>query len=229
MVLGFACNVYRQEPQARIFIGNRFVDEFSISNYADTLTSARNNFRDTYNTLRPFKEIEQINHQIENFPPLKFYEVNLSEILETLEIRIEIKNHDSNYINGFITNSTLIKLQVFSFFPLNVGIIEKFMKIRNKNRLSKNYAWYRANKNFIFDFSRDGMQWQGKNGLMVEGTKLQLNNLGGDGMFTCKLKKKYGIFIKSALSYSYRFNFNYSIIHYFLNKYLQHANQRNTN
>jgi hypothetical protein len=229
LVLGFACDVYKQEPRARIFVGDRFVDEFSISNYSDTLIATRNNFLDRFwKTLRPHQEIEGINQEIEILPPLKFYEIELSEILDTLEVRIEIKNNDSNYTNGFITNSTLIKLQACHFFPLNINLIEKLNKIKNKNRFTENYAWYKSRKSLIFDFSRDGMQWQGKNGQIVAGAQLQVSGIGGDGMFKCKLEKKYGIFIKSARGYSYRFNFSYPLIHYFLNKYIQHANQRNT-
>ena len=30
LVVGFSCDVYRREPRARIFVGDRLVDEFCI-------------------------------------------------------------------------------------------------------------------------------------------------------------------------------------------------------
>lgn len=231
LVLGFNCDVYRQEPRARIFVGNQLIDEFYINHHPDTLSIAKNKFGQDNHTLQPYRDIEQIDLQIKNFPPLKFYEIELPETLDILEIRIEIKNNDSNYVNGFMTNSTLIRLQECYFFPSNKKLMARLFEIRNKNRLTQNYAWYRAEKSIRFNFIRNGMQWQGKNGQIVDytSTKLKHNNIGGDGVFTCKLEKKYGIFIKLSQLYSYRFNLDYSFIDYFFNKYEQYANQRNTN
>ena len=228
LVVGFACNVYRQEPRARIFVGNKLIDEFYIQHHKDTIATATKKFRQDKQSLQPFSEPELLNIQIKNFPPLRFYEVEIDTTLDREKLRIEIKNSDSNYTNGFITNSTLIQLKVYYFFPLHQKLLLRLKKIKNKIRL-QNYAWYRSSKNHIFDLLQNQLQWQGKNGQIVEYARYQMNghDLGGDGVFIYKLVKKYQILI-SKLKKSSRYNFNTVIVEYLLNKYNEHANQRNT-
>jgi hypothetical protein len=178
--------------------------------------------------LQPYSETEWTNTNIKNFPSLKFYEVEIDTTLDRVELRIEIKNSDSNYTNGFITNSTLIKFQVCYFFPLHEKLLLRFEEIKNKNRQTQNYAWYRFYKNRIFDLIVNSLCWQGKNEQIVNYNRhLNRYNLGGDGIFTCGLVKKYQILLNKPKK-SYRYNFDNKLIDYFLNKYAQHANQRNT-
>jgi len=221
LVVGFACDVYRQEPRARIFVGNKLIDEFYIPHHKDTLTPAIKKFRQDKQLLQPFSELERVNIQIKNFPSLRFYEVEIDTTLNREQLRIEIKNSDSNNTNGFITNSTLIRFQVCYFFPLHQKLLLRLTKIKNKIRL-QNYAWCRSDKNQIFDLVFNGLYWQGKNRqFLIEYT------LGGDGVFTCELVKKYQILI-SKLKKSSRYSFNSLLINYLLDKYQQHAHQRNT-
>jgi|688.fasta_scaffold757771_1 hypothetical protein len=226
LVVGFACDVYRREPRARIFFGDKLIDEFYISHHKDTLTPAIENFQKNLHILHPFSFIEVIN----NFPPLRFYEIGIDTTLDQTELRIEIENSDSNLTNGFINNSTLIKIQVCYFFPLHQKLLLKFHEIKNENRLTQKYAWYQVYKNQIFDLLVNGLYWQGKNGQIVEsdGDLLKRYNLGGDGVFTCQLVKKYQI-LMSKLKKSRIYNFNSVLVDYYLNKYNEYANQRNTN
>jgi hypothetical protein len=228
LVVGFACDVYRQEPRARIFVGNKLIDEFYIQHHKDTITTAIKKFRQDKQSLQPFSEPELVNIQIKNFPPLRLYEVEIDTTLDREELRIEIKNSDSNYTNGFITSSTLIKLQVCYFFPLHQKLLLRLKKIKNKIRL-QNYAWCRSDKNRIFDLLHRRLPWQGKNVKIFDSNRYLLTefNLGGDGVFTCELVKKYQILI-SKLKKSSRYNFNTLIVDYLLNKYNEYANQRNT-
>ena len=229
LVVGFACDIYRQEPRARIFIGDKLIDEFHIPQHKDTLTIVRKSFWQNRNILPPYSLIEEFYTEINNFPTLRFYEVEIDTTLDRTELRIEIKNSDSNNTNGFITNSTLIKLQVCHFFPLHQKLLLRFKEIRNKNSQTQNYAWFRSYKNYIFDLAVNGLCWQGKNGQIVDSKRYYLTKykLGGDGVFTCELVKKYQILI-SKLKKSSRYNFNTVIVEYLLNKYNEHANQRNT-
>ena len=226
LVVGFACDVYQKEPRARIFVGDKLIDEFYILPHKDTLTPAIENFQQNLHILHPFSFIEVIN----NFPPLRFYEIGIDTTLDQTELRIEIENSDSNNTNGFINNSTLIKIQVCYFFPLHQKLLLKFHEIKNENRLTQKYAWYRVYKNQIFDLLVNGLCWQGKNGQIVEsdGDLLKRYNLGGDGVFTCQLVKKYQI-LMSKLKKSSIYNFNSVLVDFYLNKYNEYANQRNTN
>ena len=227
LVVGFACEVYRQNPRARIFVGGQLLDEFYISHHKDKLSPAKENFWQNRHILQPFSSIQEIETQ--NFPPLRFYEVEINTTLDRAELRIEIKNSDSNYTNGFITNSTLIKLQVCYFFPLHQKLLLRFKEIKNKNRQTQNYAWYHLNKNHIFDLLQHKLQWQGKNGQIVDSNRdiLKDYQIGGDGVFTCELVKKYQILINKPKK-SNRYNFKNTLVDYFVNKYEQHENQRNT-
>ena len=228
LVVGFACKVYRKEPLARIFIGNKLIDEFFIPCHKDTLNPAMENFWKNKHRLEPFPQSEFVNMRIKNFPPLRFYEIEIDTTLDRADLRIEIKNNDSNYTNGFITNSTLIKLQVFYFFPLHQKLLLRLKEIRNKIRL-QNYAWYQSYINHIFDLSQNMLQWQGNNEQIFNSNRYNLTacELGGDGGFTVELVKKYQILIKKTKKSS-RYNFNTAFVDYLLNKYNEYANQRNT-
>jgi hypothetical protein len=232
LVLGFACDVYRKEPRARIFVGDQLIDEFYISHHKDTLSTVKE-FRQWNNhILQPvFNELDP-NIKIKNFPPLRFYEIDIEQTQNQLELRINIHNDDSNYNNGFITKSTLLQLQVCNFFPLNKKLLSRLVKIRKKNFINKNYAWFCSTSNIIFNLNQNGMEWRGENMQTFNTTNAQydfaLMSIGGNGHFYCKLVKKYGIFI-SKLCRSYRFNlWRTPVIDYFINKYKQHENKRNT-
>jgi len=226
LVVGFACDVYRQEPRARIFFGDKLIDEFLIQHHIDTLTTATGNF--SRQLLQPHSLNEILNKKIKSLPPLRFYEIEIGTTRDQTELRIEIENSDSNNTNGFITASTLIKIQVCYFFPLHQKLLLRLTEIRNKNRSTQKYAWYRLYKNYIFDLITNGLCWQGKNGQIVGSDRHNLVEyaLGGDGVFTCELVKKYQILINKPTK-SNRYNFDNRLIRYFLNKY-KHENQRNT-
>jgi hypothetical protein len=233
LVVGFSCDVYQQEPRARIFVGNQLIDEFYIQYHKDTLCTAMKKFSGNRHILQNFSKIDyNLNIRIKNLPPLRFYEVEIDQShADRLELRIEINNNDNNYTNGFMTSTTLLQLRVFYFFPLNEKLLTRLDKIMIKNRLNKNYSWLCRQKSFIFDLVLNGLQWQGKNGQIFNSTKNTLlhdNKIGGDGNFTCELIKKYGIFIP-ILSKPYRYNFNKFFLDHFYDKYQQHANQRDTN
>ncbi len=230
LVLGFACDVYRREPRARIFVGDKLIDEFFIQHHIDTMNTTRKNFWSNRQILEPFSEDKLKNIMIKNYPPLRFYSVEIGTPLHRTELRIEIENSDSNNSNGFITKSTLIKLQVCFFFPLHQKLLLRLAEIRNKNRLTQNYSWYCLNENFLFDIVRNGLCWHEKNGQIFNPKKYNLASyqIGGDGVFTSELVKKYQVLINKTKK-PYRFNFDSFTIDYLLNKYMEYENQRNCN
>jgi len=230
LVVGFACDIYRQEPRARIFVGDKLIDEFHIPHHKDTLSTVVKEFQQNKHILQPFFFNEFVNIRTKNFPPLRFYEIDIEQTQNQLELRIDINNNDSNYNNGFITKSTLLQLQVCHFFPLDKELLSRLVKIRKKNFINENYAWFWNNRNTIFNLSVNGIEWRGENTQTFDTTnlnKFNLHAIGGNGHFYCKLVKKYGIFI-SKLCRSYRYDFFRTLlIDYFINKYKQHENKRN--
>jgi hypothetical protein len=223
LVLGFSCNVYRRDPRARIFLGDKLIDEFYIQNHKDSLNIIVRNLNSNKHILQPFPNmgVEFKNIIVKNFPPLRFYEIEIDKQLKELELRIDIDNRDSNYNNGFMTKSTLLQLEMCYFLPYDKRLLSRLIKIRKKNVTNKNYASYFNRKNIIFRLNENGIEWIGKNT-----QKLPSNyNIGGDGYFFCRLVKKYGIFI-SKLSQSYRYRLHgISILEYLIDKYQQHANK----
>lgn len=230
LVVGFSCDVFKQEPQARIFVADQLIDEFKISKHNDTLNTAKKKFFQNKHILQPFLMSEIKNILIKNFPPLRFYSVEIGNTLDGTELSIEIENRGSNQTNGFMTKSTLIKLQVCFFFPLDQKLLSRLQEIKKKNRILQNYAWYRGDENIIFDLMTNGLCWQGKNGQMIKPNRYGLANykIGGDGVFKCELVKKYQILINKTKK-PYRHTFDNIILDYLLNKYIGYANQRNRN
>jgi hypothetical protein len=223
LVVGFACEVYRKEPRARIFVGDKLIDEFYIPPHKDTLTD--NAKRKFLQQLQPFSTKEHTNTRTKNLPTLKFYEIEIEQNYNRLKLRIDIENDDSNSTNGFITKSTLLQLQPLYFFPYNKKFLSFLDKIKIKNRIGKNYAWYRRRKNIFFEIFRNTV-WHGKNKQVI--IIDESCNIGGSGYFHCELVKKYGVFVSQSIK-SNRYELNYSLLNYFCDKYEQYANQGNIN
>ena len=63
LVVGFACEVYRREPRARIFVGDKLIDEFTISHSTDNLfTLKKKNIDSSYpkyilNNIKKFQDL----------------------------------------------------------------------------------------------------------------------------------------------------------------------------
>jgi len=231
LVVGFACDVFRREPRARIFVGDRLVDEFSIPHAPSSWWPAREEFlKKKSHILQPCPWSDIDNLWMKNHPPLKFYELQCDDEITNLTLRIDIHNHDSNHSNGYMTRSTLIRLEACVLFPLHAGLLRRLEKIRVIGRMSENYAWYRAQKNQIFDIVLNGMRWQGANGRNIANSPsacLSAQSIGGGGAWVCELEKKYGMLLP-RLARACRLYFNYPLISNLFDKYQQHAHQRDS-
>lgn len=223
LVVGFACEVYRREPRARIFVGDKLIDEFTVSHSTDNLFTLRKKNIEKYHILNPLLPTNLYNLNT----TLKFYELRIDKKNENIKIRIIVDNNDSNFSNGFITASTLVKFKNCAFFPLDKKMILKLKGIRDKKRSSKNYAWYRTNKSTLFDLLQNGMIWKGDNSKNLQ-SRLKYYTVGGNGEFVCQLTKKYGI-LSPQLACPWRYSFDCETINYFIDKYHEHANHRNFN
>lgn len=227
LVLGFHCEVFRKEPRARIFVGDNLIDECIIQHHKDTLSESIKKFYEDKHILYPWPRIEFSNIYKKSFPPLKFYEIKINEQQQELSLRIDVDNSDSNYNNGFYSKGTLLQLKVFAFFPLNKELLAKLQKIIIKNIYDENLPWIYNSKNFVFELSGREVKWLGKNKQIVATSteSFFLQKIGGDGCFVVELKKKYGILIGNiAKPFGLYFR---PVINYLIDKYEQHANQRN--
>jgi len=226
LVIGFTCNVYRREPQARIFVGNKLIDEFNIKHF---------NYKKKYygENIRFLPRDQNIYEKLrcEDIPNIsRFYEIDIDKHQEKLDIVVSIKNDDNNYINGFMSKTTTIELNHFLFFPLDKKLLHRLNIIQKKKIISKNIAWY-YQKQYMFELLTSCI-WQNKD----KNSLLEFNltnfsksdvTLGGSGYFIDTLVKKYGFFINKNKKF-FICKFSYYIIDYFFNKYMEYANQRNT-
>jgi len=235
LVVGFSCDVYRKEPIARIFVGNKLIDEFYISFSKDNIGKAITDyFSKIYSPILQPSSVRDFPDLIimKNHPILRFYEVEIDEKIKHLTLRINIDNSDSNYCNGFMTNSTLIKFKICYFFPFDKRVLFRLKEIRNKNQNSINYAWYKSKKNFLFDLTLNGMYCKEIDEQKFEDNSkilhLSTRSIGTNVNFICQLTKKYGI-LMPPVARACRYNFDWHITSFFFDKYLQYENQSNSN
>jgi len=101
-VLGLAilCKKYKKNPIVRLFINNQFIDEFIIDD-----------------TTKLFKGPAEKSLQINFSNKYKIFEVDENIFKNDSKIRFEIQNKDSNYVNGFMTKSTLISIECIFLIP----------------------------------------------------------------------------------------------------------------
>jgi hypothetical protein len=232
LVIGFYCNLYKKNPVAKLYLNDKLLDEFIIEQYECKLIKQKK----TIEKFIPITHLldNKINIQkipyifLEFCPPLRFYELELNNDIKNVKLKIYLENNDNNFTNGFLTRHTYLTLKVCHFFPLDKKKLAKFIKIRDKKIISKNYAWYRRNKIQIFDCTLNGMEWH------TDTKKMSISNeslfdkhqISGSGYLLCNLVKKYGIYIP-LFSKPYRYNCHAKLLNLMLDKYQQYANQRN--
>jgi hypothetical protein len=157
LALGFYCQIYKKKPNIRIFINNIFIDEFDIEPY-----DFENN----------------------SVPNLKFYQLNLPNNFKEYSIKLNIKNSDSNYNNGFMTKSTLIKFHTCCLVPCN-----DYQYVLNKIN-SKNSIKFEEPDMAAFNLIPH-LFWKDEQNNFLENI-LHLT-IGGSGVFTCDLIRHINI------------------------------------
>ena len=133
LMLGFYCEVYRQEPVCRIYLEDVLVDEFNIPHTprvdvwtADMILDPANGSHSRF-----------IHESSQSF--YKFIEFDDLDS-KSLDIRVEIQNNDNNYSNGFMTRQTLVML--CQCWLASTKIWQGFDKIRQRWKFSL-HNWHR--------------------------------------------------------------------------------------
>jgi hypothetical protein len=188
--LGFYCKIYKKNPIAQIYIGDHMIDEIEIPEYY-TKDFVKNNQLHYHNkkiktTFSPGAIYE--NKTIKHTKIFAFV-INDKHLLSSDGVlRIKIKNADSDYTNGFMSNSTLLFLDIFYIFPYAFfenspkildGYIDKFLK---KSLKKNNLFWPFNLQNYFTLINNKGM-------------KKNPEIFGGDCELKIELKKKYHIWL----------------------------------
>jgi len=228
LAVGFHCDVYRKEPRARVFVNDILIDEFLIKHKNKNIYNLSSEIKIKYTE-------DLLNPKSNNgfipifYPNLKIYEIEINQSLKKLKINIDIDNSDSNYNNGFISKSTLIRLNLLTLYPYEKSIFHKLYQRNLKKLISEEYAWYHKKLMYFLKFFNliDCAVWNDKNNKEVINNPN--NTIGGSGSFLCEVEKdkKHNLFFKrtGVIFLNYLKN---KILLDILNKYKQHANQRNS-
>jgi hypothetical protein len=243
--VGFLCFLYKKRPVSRIYVNQKLIDEFEIKefdkienfNKIDLFTHIKNDTLNKYiweinkYSYDDLNKEQKLKHQesffnnqarhIDKTPLLNLYEIDIDASVENLNISINIKNNDNNYVNGFMTKFTSLKIVAFFLIPKDRSIAKRFNDRYRKRR--NIYSIGTSDKIFnnqIFDLLRH-----------VKLNKFKDDNInsfhGDSGEFTCNLRKKYGIFLP-YMEKSYNFFSPGTFLTYIYNKYQHYENQRNT-
>lgn len=181
-----------------------------------------------------YKTLSKIKH-----PKIFVYVID-DEILKLSQykLRIEIKNSDSNYVNGFMSKSTLLYLSTFYIMPYTlfedpINYTEKFLKIFSRNafayKLKKIISYHKKRIGWPLNLNQYFTLIDNKN---QEREKLD-PVFGGDATLKITMKKKYGIYWPEKTNPQGFFWINRFFIKDFvvglIDKYSQNENQRSIN
>jgi len=227
LAVEFLCEIYRKEPRARIFLNDQLLDEFFIEQNNEINNSDSQNNSNSQHVLKPHITQHTINNLKEfGINKLKIYQLEIPKEYDNLNIKIEIENNDNNYTNGFMTRYTVITLKHFYLIPLNIKLFEKLKSWRVKKQISEYYAWWYSNKNGFTDLLPN-TNWQEKEKTV---NSLTGQRIGTNGIFTCELIKKYGLYIHKDINPTYFFHlYPQTVATYLIDKYSEHENKRNIN
>jgi len=137
LVLGIEYKKFKKHAKISVEIGNQFVDTFELDqDYPGTKEMQSHLETYWYNKLNNQRWLSikppgfQDWQSVPNF--FKVYEIHEDNVNDVL--RIGVENSNSDYTNGFMKNSSLIRLSIVGLFPKlvveNKG--EKLMKICTK-------------------------------------------------------------------------------------------------
>jgi len=257
LILGFHCKIYRRSPLVRVFADDVFLDEFELpeTNYIDSSHTKFNENKlstDQYLKYLSIQDHKLKTQFVTSTPFLKF--INFHDIgKKYLKIKIEIQNNDSNYSNGFLSNSTQIMLN--QLWIVSENLIERL------NTLEKDYKYsvlnYKSNpNNRIYNKTLlANIEKQRRNLFVKSMTDTTFNNskiniydkknkkilisdinktlkehwFGGDRFFEINLKKKFNLWIEEPNTLGiWRVGYP-KILQYLLDKYKQYEDTRSTN
>jgi len=181
-----------------------------------------------------FKTLSNIKH-----PKILVYIID-NEVLKTAlyKLRIEIKNSDSDYTNGFMSKSTVVYLSHFYIMPYSlfedpINYTENFLQIFSRS------SWSYSLQKILSHSTRKKVGWPlnlNQHFVLVDNTGKQRSKLdpvfGGDAVLHITMEKKHGIHWAEGITPSGFFYINRFFVKDFVvplsNKYKQNENQRNT-
>jgi hypothetical protein len=180
---------------------------------------------------------EEMPAEIKKIHPKIFVYVIDDEFLKSANglLKIEIKNSDSNYNNGFLSSSTLLILDTFYIMPYTLFENPKEITQRYLDCYSRKTTGKDVDKLVKYYKNREFWPMNLNQYFMVKdkkGQESKATTIGGDVQLCISLKKKHNIWwakeqiIKGFLDINHIFIKNFIVD--FFNKYNCNEDQRST-
>lgn len=235
LILGFYCEVYRQEPLCRVYVNDVLLDEFDIPH------TPRKEIDFPYiDILDPLCNRSYLNFDLNmlktNPPFLKYIEFDDGDT-NILNLKLKIQNDDNNHNNGFMTKYTYIQLSCAYLIPKK--------KLKNINTIKNNYKYTRQNwekyNNIVNFYSYDNRNYLFPDlKSFIKGNFANINYLdnkipvsfyknGSTGYFYLTLQKKLGFWKPNTNVCKGYWIMGFSeYIECLYDKYKQHEDTRST-
>ena len=229
LMLGFYCNIYRQEPLCRVYVNDVLLDEFDIPQ--------RDKVDVEIDLLDPFASHKRLQHFTTNTLFLKCIEFDDADA-DSLDVVIKIHNDDNNHANGFMSRYTNVTLS--RCYLASEKLLENVDNIQNNFKFSrKNWEKYNRNiANFYADSNRTRMFNNHVRDMKSNFPGIQVKSneyiggygIGTSGHYRLTVKKKLGFWLDSKkCCKGYWRAGSINLVKYIYDKYKQHEDQRNSN
>ena len=230
LFVSLAVEIYKQPPQIRFYLGDKFIDEMTIEKNTNLEYLQKS-------LVQPDKLDPNINSIRRRVPDHMFvYEVDVSDTSGTLKVMID--NDDNNFTNGFMTKFTSITLLYLNLIPCEIFTDEKILRIE-KYRFRKRSLYKKAKS--IKDFYKTRPRIFGN--LVHPGCPIKfvsndgkefddvyLYPIGKSGTYLCDITKKYGLYVnKNAKKFRGYYHFGFYEFKNLFDKYRKNENQRDNN
>ena len=198
LVLSFLFKKYKKPLNLRIFSDSTLIDDLYL---CDKISLKEVDRRKTSIKYRKFDELDF--YYVSKQPPQRkskvhypekilVYEINDSILGE--EIRIEVDDHDTNYTNGFMTESNLFTIQNIFLFPKESFLSKNIKKIFKL--WSKNKGALLENEQFPSEHYRKRLiMWPGESAVINNGIAERLHWYGGKKDLVVPVIKKFNTFM----------------------------------
>jgi hypothetical protein len=148
-ILGIGLNYkkYKKDATIKIYLNDELIEIYQLTNNIESIKVPTNTIKKIQDTFKYFKRwwfksYDAFNEKCRMPSYIKLIEVDESEIGK--ELRIEVKNDDSNYTNGFMTKSSTIEPNFLILAPKK--LLENYGKFffDFQDRLfKKHWNWFR--------------------------------------------------------------------------------------
>lgn len=198
LVLSFLFKKYKKPLNLRIFSDSTLIDDLNL---CDKISLKEVDRRKTSIKYRKFDELDF--YYVSKQPPRRkskvYYpeKILVYEINDSIlggEIRIEVDDHDTNYTNGFMTESNLFRIENIFLFPkesFSSKNIKKIFKLWSNNK-----GALLENEQFPSDHYRECLiLWPGEPTVINNGIAEHSHWYGGKKNLSVPVIKKFNTFM----------------------------------